>query len=139
MEKIVVKLTVLFEEPFWVGIYEKESEGTYEVCKITFGAEPKDTEVYEYLSRNWGQLRFSLSEKETVRTEKRIHPKRMQRMVNRELQREGIGTKAQQALKLQQEQRKTAGREKSRLEHEEELQRKYELRKQKKKEKHRGH
>ena len=28
------KLTVFFEEPFWVGIYERECDGKYEVCKF---------------------------------------------------------------------------------------------------------
>lgn len=34
-------LTVTFEAPFWIGLYEREAEGLYQVCKITFGAEPK--------------------------------------------------------------------------------------------------
>lgn len=35
-------LTVMFEAPFWIGVYERFDEGYYEVCKITFGSEPKD-------------------------------------------------------------------------------------------------
>lgn len=34
------KLTVFFEGPFWVGIFERMSEGRLSVCKVTFGAEP---------------------------------------------------------------------------------------------------
>jgi len=34
-------LTVLFENPFWIGLYERIEGDKYEVCKITFGAEPK--------------------------------------------------------------------------------------------------
>ena len=34
-------LTVFFEDPFWVGVYERTDGGRYEACKITFGAEPK--------------------------------------------------------------------------------------------------
>ena len=33
-------LTILFEDPFWVGLYEREEDGRYSVSKITFGAEP---------------------------------------------------------------------------------------------------
>ena len=29
-------LTVLFEAPFWIGLYERIDENKYEVCKITF-------------------------------------------------------------------------------------------------------
>ena len=42
-------LTVMFEAPFWIGVYERFDEGYYEVCKITFGSEPKDYEVYDFL------------------------------------------------------------------------------------------
>ena len=34
-------LTILFEAPFWIGLYERTDNGKYEVCKITFGSEPK--------------------------------------------------------------------------------------------------
>lgn len=37
-----LKLTVYFEDPFWVGVFERTQNGTLSVCKITFGAEPKD-------------------------------------------------------------------------------------------------
>ena len=46
MDKVSVKLTVFFAEPFWIGVFERISEGKLSVCKITFGAEPKDYEVY---------------------------------------------------------------------------------------------
>ena len=61
MEKGYAVLTVLFEDPFWVGLYEREGNGTYRVCKITFGAEPKDYEVYAFLLEHWRQLAFSPS------------------------------------------------------------------------------
>ena len=28
-------LTIMFEDPFWVGIYERYDDGQYEVCKIS--------------------------------------------------------------------------------------------------------
>ena len=37
----VSKLTVYFEEPFWVGVFERMENGKLSVCKVTFGAEPK--------------------------------------------------------------------------------------------------
>lgn len=49
-------LTIMFEAPFWIGVYERYDDGQYEVCKITFGAEPKDYEVYEFLLKNWSKL-----------------------------------------------------------------------------------
>jgi len=39
-------LTVYFADPFWVGIYERTDSSGYAVCKVTFGSEPSDTEIY---------------------------------------------------------------------------------------------
>ena len=49
MDKVSGRLTVFFEEPFWIGVFERISEGKLSVCKVTFGAEPKDYEVYDFL------------------------------------------------------------------------------------------
>jgi len=42
MDKLAVKLTILFEDPFWIGIFERIDDNKLSVAKITFGAEPKD-------------------------------------------------------------------------------------------------
>ena len=42
-------LTVFFEDPFWVGVFERIEDGKLSVCKVTFGAEPKDYEVWDYI------------------------------------------------------------------------------------------
>lgn len=131
-------LTVLFEAPFWIGIYERIDEDKYEVCKITFGAEPKDYEVYEFLLKNWGKLQFSPPIKTELVEERKINPKRMQREINSQLQNNGVGTKAQQALKLQHEQSKLERKTKSREQREAEQERQFALRQKKKKDKHRG-
>ncbi|RGC77747.1 DUF2992 family protein [Lachnospiraceae bacterium AM25-17] len=49
-------LTILFENPFWIGLYERTDGDKYEVCKITFGAEPKDYEVIEFLTMLFHKL-----------------------------------------------------------------------------------
>ena len=51
MDKVNGKLTVFFEEPFWVGIFERIEDGKLSVAKVTFGAEPKDYEVQEYIQK----------------------------------------------------------------------------------------
>lgn len=132
------RLTILFENPFWIGLYERFDDGKYEVCKITFGAEPKDYEVYDFLLKNWHRLKLSLPVKVGKAEERQINPKRMQREINSQLQNKGIGTKAQQALKLQYEQTKTEQKAQSREQKEAEKERQYALRQEKKKAKHRG-
>ena len=51
MDKVSGKLTVFFEEPFWVGIFEHIQDGKLSVAKVTFGAEPKDYEVFDFILR----------------------------------------------------------------------------------------
>ena len=131
-------LTILFEAPFWIGLYERTDGGKYEVCKITFGSEPKDYEVYDYMMNNWNNLCFTKPIKSDDTKTHHINPKRLQREINKRIRFSSIGTKAQQALKLQHElvkdERKVRKKETKKLEQET----RYNLRKQKKKEKHKG-
>lgn len=75
---------------------------------------------------------------EAVVKEIKKNPKRMQRDVKKQLQDAGIGTKSQQALKLQHEQNKQERKVRSREQKLAEAERMFELKQQKKKEKHRG-
>ena len=137
MDKVSGRLTVFFEALFWVGIFECISDGKLSVCKVTFGAEPKDYEVYDFVLKNYYQLRFSPAVATNVK-ETGCNPKRIQREVRKQVQNAGIGTKSQQALKLQQEQLKTERKTVSREQREAEKQRQFELKQQKRNEKHRG-
>ena len=138
MDKASGKLTVYFEEPFWVGVFERIEDGKLSVAKVTFGAEPKDYEVQEYIQKYYSSLKFSPAV-ETVVKDIKTNPKRMQREAKKQTMETGIGTKSQQALKLQQEQNKQVRKERSRKKKEAEEQRMFELKQQKKREKHKGH
>ena len=137
MDKVSGKLTVFYEEPFWVGVFERVSDGKLSVCKVTFGAEPKDYEVYNFVLKNYYRLRFSPTVAADVK-EAGCNPKRVNREVWKQVQNIGIGTKSQYALKLQQEQLKTDRKIVSREQREAEKKRQFELKQQKRKEKHRG-
>ena len=137
MDKVSGKLTVFFEEPFWVGVFERVSDRKLSVCKVTFRTEPKDYEVYEFILKNYYQLRFSPAVATDVKEAGR-NPKRVQREVRKQVQNIGIGTKSQQALKLQQEKLKTERKTVNREQREAEKQRQFELKQQKRKEKRRG-
>ena len=138
MDKVKGKLTVFFEDPFWVGIFERIEDGKLSAAKVTFGAEPKDYEVQEYIQKYYFRLPFSPAVATVVKETKR-NPKRMQRDAKRQMQETGIGTKSQQALKLQQEQNKQERKLRSREKKEADDLRMFALKQQKKKEKHRGH
>ena len=137
MDRVSGRLTVFFEEPFWVGVFERISECRLSVCRIVFGAEPKDYEVYDFVLKNYYRLRFSPAVAADVREAGR-NPTRIQREVRKQVQNTGVGTKSQQALKLQQEQWKTERKTAGRKRREAEKERLFELKQQKKKEKHRG-
>ena len=118
METGKAKLTVLFDPPFWVGLFEREHGGRYEACRVVFGREPQDFEVYAYVLDP--------------------NPKRAQRLARRQTLPAGIGTKAQQALQLQWEENKAERRVLSREAREAEEARRFRLRQEKRREKHRG-
>lgn len=137
MIKASVAFTVFFQEPFWVGVLECITDGNLSVCRVTFGAEPKDYEVCEFLLKNYYSLKLSTIS--GADAERRIkNPKRMRRDVKRKILENGIGTKSQQALKLQYEETKQLRKVHKREEKDAQKQQQFELKQQKKKEKHRG-
>ena len=131
-------LTVFFDDPFWVGVFERVDNGKLSVCKVTFGAEPKDYEVLDFVLHHYDGLVFSPAV-ETETKQKADNPKRRLRNARKQTERGGIGTKSQQALQLQREEMKTERRQLSREERDAEALRRFEMKQAKKKEKRRGH
>ena len=138
MDRVSDRLTVFFEDPFWVGVFERNENGKLSVAKVTFGTEPKDYEVLEFINRNYYHLQFSPAV-ETIVKDTKMNPKRAQREAKKQTLETGIGTKSQQALKLQQEKNKQERKVRSREQREAENQRLFELKQMKKREKHKGH
>lgn len=138
MGEVTGKLRVFFEKPFCVGVFERYEDGKLSVAKVTFGSEPKDYDVYQFILKHYYSLQFSPTVATVVKEQKK-NPKRMQRDVRKQMQENGIGTKSQQALKMQQEQNKQQRKAKSREQKLAETERMFELKQQKKKEEHRGH
>ena len=136
-DAVAVALTVFFQEPFWIGVFERVESGRLSACKVTFGAEPKDYEVHEYLLKQYYNLRFS-SAVEAEERKKADNPKRRQREASKQIQNTGVSTKSQIALQMQREAMKTERRQISKAQREAEEQRRFEIKQQKKKEKKRG-
>ncbi|MBR2541923.1 MAG: YjdF family protein [Lactococcus lactis] len=139
MNTISVTLTILFEPPFWVGIFEQRFDNKIEVAKVTFGSEPKDYEVYSYILDHYYELRFSPPIEDEIFYKKKVNPKRLQKLAKKQMIESGVGTKAQKALKLQQEQGKLKHKKLSRNQREIEKKRQFDLRQKKRNEKHKGH
>ncbi len=132
------KCTVYFEDPYWVGFFERCDENGYSVARFVFGAEPSEVELCHFSLRDFQNLVFSLPGLVPEQEEAELSFKRRQRQVHRQMAQAGAGTFAQRALQAERERMKQVRREETRAEREAGEREKY-LRKQaQKKEKHRG-
>ena len=131
------KLTVYFDEPFWTGIFERFDDGKLYMCRVVFGTEPKDGEIWQFILREYDGLRFSPPVDAVMRRTAK-NPKQIQRELSKQSVFWGMSTKSQQALQLQHEEnkaeRKAIGKERRNAEKEHQ----FELKQLKRKEKHRG-
>ena len=139
MDKVIGSFTLLFEDPFWIGIFENECGKNYEVVRVVFGPEPTEVQLYEFIQKNFFSLSFGKSILEKTSSQKEISYKRMKRKIKKSQCKETIGTKAQNAIKLQHESYKTEKKKQAKLRKEQEEELKFYLKQQKKKEKHKGH
>ena len=137
MEKTTGKLTVFFDNPFWVGVFECVEENKLSVCRVVFGAESKDYEVYDFILKNYKNLKFGSSLEVKVKKIK-SNPKRLQREVRKQSKQVGVGTKSQLALQKQREEMKLERKTESKKIRELEIQRKFELKQETRRQKHRG-
>ena len=137
MAKLETRLTVLYEEPFWIGLSERVVNGKLTVAKHVFGAEPSMADIYEFVLNHSYDLEYSPSVDAETKKE-HTNPKRRQREARKMTAQKGIGTKSQQALQMQREEKKIERKQISKEQKEEEKQRRFELKQKKKREKRRG-
>lgn len=137
MNKVQIKLTVLFDGAFWIGVFERIIDNKLYVAKVIFGAEPKDIEIYNFILNKYQYLKFSNGVSINQKTQKEINPKRMKRLVKKQVDK-SLGTKSQQALKLQQEQNKVNRKWVSKQRKDEFLKLKFEMKQKKRQQKHKG-
>ena len=117
---------------------ECNEDGKLTASKITFYKEPKDYEIWDFILKKYNQLNFSPAV-ENVVIEKQKSYKKRQRDVRKQVQLQGVGTKSQQALKLQHDQSKLEHILQNKKQKELDKMRLFALKQQKKKEKHKGH
>lgn len=133
-----IKITVFYDGSFWVGVFEREEKEFLQVAKFTFGQEPREIEVLEFILNNFDKLRFSSPQKDKI-LKKELSFKKKQKLIKKIQEEKGIGTKAQNALKLLQEERKIERKTFNKKKNEEEKRLKFLQKQEKKKEKHKGH
>lgn len=137
-----MKLTVFFDEQlqFWVGVVEAEADNRLKAIRHLFGKEPKEAEILDFIHHDMQRLldQASQSVQTSPREQRRINPKRMSRIAAREVHERGVSTYAQQVMSLEYEHRKMERKSDSKCRLEEMKERKYALKVQKAKQKHRG-
>lgn len=131
-------LWVFFEEPYWIGVFERTEGNQLTAARVVFGAEPSDREVLDWLLENFDRLKFSPAVKGKGPAQLAANPKRRQREAAKAAAGRP-GTRSQQALSLAREMSKLEKAAESRTRRDAQEQRKRQLRLEKKKAKHRGH
>lgn len=163
MRKISVSstLTVYHDGQFWVGVCERAEGGRYGACRVVFGtAEPTDLEILAFVCERWATLPFAYAVAPGVGPGSAFavapasgsgdaggrfaaypghaNPKRRQREARKLVEAAGAGTKAQRVLAAAYEARKHERKAAARNARRDEAARRFALKQQKRKRKHRG-
>ncbi|MBE5099634.1 YjdF family protein [Priestia aryabhattai] len=136
-----MSLTIYHDGQFWVGIIEVVEDGKLRAFRYVFGAEPKGKEILDFIYyRLLDIINQSVHSGLDVKgkSNKKINPKRLQRQVAKEINKLGISTKAQEAMKQEYEEKKKSKKKRAKQYREELKEQKYLMKKQKAKAKHKG-
>lgn len=141
MKTYTIKVTVFLEDAFWIGLFERNDDEGYAVSRQIFGGEPTDAELYNFVLKHYDQLKFTQPHDFKL-VIKRKKFKRMQRDVRKEMQKvkkdSPKSTHAQEVLRIDLEKKKKRKKVISKTKKEEMLERKFNLKQEKRKKKHRG-
>jgi hypothetical protein len=115
---VAITLTIFFEEPFWVGVVERQADGELQAARHVFGAEPAPAEVLEFVLHRINRLLEQSSVAVAIDTTKRraASPKRAAREAAWALAQRGSSTQSQEVLRLQLEQKKQIHKQRSKAE-----------------------
>lgn len=95
-----MQLTVFFDGQFWIGIIEYTTDDTYQACRYIFGSEPNTSRIIEFV--NTEMMIVCCNSGDVYDNQdyiyKKCNPKRMKRLVAKELNKRSISTKAQQTI-----------------------------------------
>ncbi|MGM0241179.1 YjdF family protein [Enterococcus sp. AZ103] len=137
-----MKLTVYFDGTFWCGLVEAQDQKESLVYKHTFGPEPKDQDIMIFIHQ---QLPKILASSQTVKAEnnglveRKINPKRRQRMINRAKRQPVVSTKSQLALQEVHQLKKKAKQKRQKQDKADVAEAKFQQKQLKKQQKKKGH
>ncbi len=139
MKEASIALNVYFDGQFYVGLFELTQNNQLAVCKFIFGTEPNDCEILDLILSKYFDLQFSPTVADNRKPIDCKNPKTRQRKIKRLVKTVNIGTKAQQAIKKQMEERKTERNLQRKICKKQRFEQRFLERQQNKKEKHKGH
>jgi hypothetical protein len=134
--------TVYFDGSMWLCVCERVTSQGLQACRIVFGSEPKEYEIFAYLQRHYFELDFSPTVDADLRPSrgsKHINPKRLKRLAARAMSNDAISTKAQEALSRGRDHAKISRSKVSKSQRLSDNARRRTLRTEKHREKHKGH
>lgn len=136
-------VTITFDPPFWIVLFESIEEGKYAVAREVIGtSEPTSAEIMLFFDRlDFNKIRYTTPVEEDKAQNNNISFKKMQKKVKKATEQSNYKhtySKAHEELKKQQEQNKQDRKFINREKRDEEKERKFELKQQKKKQKLRG-
>ncbi|UXS60597.1 YjdF family protein [Staphylococcus ureilyticus] len=135
-----MELSIFHDGQFFIGLIEYKYDNKSKFAKYTFGTEPDDGEILCFIDN---YLLILIENTQTsVRTKsrkQRVNPKRLQRQVAKEQKASKDLTKAQLALKEEQELKKKQSKKRNKAKIDAFKERKRKIKKYKAKEKHKGH
>jgi len=133
------RCTLFFEDPFWVAIFERIDESGCAAARFVFGAEPSEAEMYQFALNGYQRLTFTAALPGSTAPVLITNFKRRQREARQQTSGQGgPGTWAQLALQAELERSKNEHRQTSQAGREAREERKFTLKLEKKKQKHRG-
>ena len=136
-------ITILFDSPFWIVLFERIEKGKYSVAKEILGtSEPTNAEIALFFDKlDCSRIRYSFPIEEEKAIRHKVNFKRMQRESRKATQPSECKytySKAHEELKKMRGQRKTEKKANTKIEKEQEKERKFEIKQKKKKQKMRG-
>ncbi|WP_323703006.1 YjdF family protein [Mammaliicoccus sp. Dog046] len=135
-----MELSVFHDGQFFIGLVEYSEGNKSKFAKYTFGSNPDDGEVLYFIEKYLLVLIENTKTSVNIKKKKqRVNPKRLQRQVAKEQRSSNDLTKAQLALKEEQELKKKQSKKQSKAKRDAFNERKRKIKKYKAKEKHKGH
>jgi hypothetical protein len=136
-------VTVMFDPPFWIILFESVEKGKYSVAREVIGtSEPTSAEIILFFDRlDFKKVRYTTPVEGEKAQSNKINFKKMQKKAKKATEQSDykhIYSKAHEELKKQQEQNQQERKSINRERRDEEKEQKFELKQQKKKQKLRG-